>query len=235
MDLLASFLGEKCFTTMIENEQFLDPDCVKLVISKLLGICIILGALIVKVPQIITILVENSAKGLAITSTYLELFAYTIIIAYNFQKGYDFSTYGEVIFIFIQNIILLYLITYYQNRENLFQFYPISLGFIVFLVCLGYVLPEKISELAFVYTNTPVIILSRLPQIYENFTRGNTGALSLITYFLQFAGSLARVFTTLQQTGDIVSLIGYATASMLNGIIFFQILFTSHHHKKKVN
>ena len=45
--------------------------------------------------------------------------------------------------------------------------------------------------------NIAVIIFSRVPQIISNFRNSSTGALSLITTFLQFAGSVARVFTTL--------------------------------------
>ncbi len=46
---------------------------------------------------------------------------------------------------------------------------------------------------------------SRVPayQIYQNYKDSSTGQLSFFTTFLQFAGSAARVATTLVKTGDV--------------------------------
>ena len=65
---------------------------------------------------------------------------------------------------------------------------------------------------------------SRVPQIYQNFRAGSTGQLSIITYFLQFAGSLARVFTTFQEVSDVKILASFVSSTVLNGIIVVQIL-----------
>lgn len=40
----------------------------------------------------------------------------------------------------------------------------------------------------------------RLPQIWMNYQRGNSGELSIATCMLNLAGNLARVFTTLVLT-----------------------------------
>ena len=51
------------------------------------------------------------------------------------------------------------------------------------------------------------------------------GALSLITVTLQFGGSLARVFTTIEEVkDDEVVLLGFVSAAVLNGLIFLQCL-----------
>ena len=44
-------------------------------------------------------------------------------------------------------------------------------------------------------------ILSRIPQIAANFNAKQTGRLSVVTWFLQVAGSLGRLFTNLQEKG----------------------------------
>jgi len=221
-DWLHWLLEEKCYNTFIVENNFFDELCIKLFISKLLGLVIILGAMIIKVPQIINIITMNSAKGLDINSTYFELFSLGIVIAYNVQKGYHFSTYGEAVFVFAQNLILVYLILYYNKKVHIF---PIPLvGFLGITGALAFALPMWVSELTFTYTNAPLTVISRLPQIYTNYKNRSTGALSGITYFLQFAGAIARVFTTLHQTGDVISLIGYSVAAFLNGVIFSQIL-----------
>ena len=40
-------------------------------------------------------------------------------------------------------------------------------------------------------------IATRLPQIYTNFSNGHTGVAAGLTWFLNLAGALARVFTTM--------------------------------------
>jgi len=214
----------------VVQHEFFDEICLKLLLSKLLGIVIIFGALIIKVPQIYNIISLKSAKGLEINSTYFELFSLGIFIAYNVQKRYDFSTYGEAVFVFIQNLILVYLILYYHNKIDRF---PIAFAVFLGLTgALGFVFPIWVIEFVFTYTNAPITIISRLPQIYKNFVHKSTGALSRETYFMQFVGALARIYTTVQQTGDVVSLTGYSVAAVCNGIIFVQILIyrNMHHH-----
>ena len=50
------------------------------------------------------------------------------------------------------------------------------------------------------------------------------GSLSAITLFLQFAGTLARVFTTLQEVQDRVILASFVISGILNGILVAQFL-----------
>ena len=45
-----------------------------------------------------------------------------------------------------------------------------------------------------------LLLISRLPQIYQNARQGHTGMLATPTYALNTLGSLARVFTILQET-----------------------------------
>lgn len=70
----------------------------------------------------------------------------------------------------------------------------------------------------------PVLTLSKLPQIFMNWSNRSTGSLSAVTVFLTFAGSLARVLTTAQEVDDPVLLIGFAIASAVNGILVVQML-----------
>ena len=58
--------------------------------------------------------------------------------------------------------------------------------------------------------------LSRMPQIYENFSNGHTGVLSPITTFLNAAGGLVRVFTTLT---EVKQGFGPTLAAAINGVV----------------
>lgn len=61
-------------------------------------------------------------------------------------------------------------------------------------------------------------------QIVSNFEQGHTGQLALITLMLNLAGSIARFFTTMQETGDLVQVAGFGVAIMLNGMLVLQVL-----------
>jgi hypothetical protein len=67
---------------------------------------------------------------------------------------------------------------------------------------------------------------SRVPQIYSNFANKSTGALSLPTLIMQFAGALARVFTTLADKKNYSQsvLLSFLIAAALSGTLILQIL-----------
>ncbi|XP_069033944.1 mannose-P-dolichol utilization defect 1b [Embiotoca jacksoni] len=65
----------------------------------------------------------------------------------------------------------------------------------------------------------------QLIQAASNFRNGHTGQLSAISVFLLFAGSLARIFTSLQETGDSLMALTYVISSACNGIITLQVLY----------
>lgn len=53
--------------------------------------------------------------------------------------------------------------------------------------------------------------------------------------FLNFGGSVARVLTTLQDVGDPIVLLGYATSSFLGFILLLQIVIYSGKPKAKTS
>lgn len=64
--------------------------CFKATLSKSLGIGIIAGSILVKVPQIVKILNSKSAKGINVYGVYLELFAITANFTYSYVMGFPF-------------------------------------------------------------------------------------------------------------------------------------------------
>ena len=60
-------------------------------------------------------------------------------------------------------------------------------------------------------------------QAVENYKNGNTGQLSSITVALLFFGSLARIFTSVQETGDITFLLSFTIATLCNAILLGQV------------
>jgi len=58
-----------------------------------------------------------------------------------------------------------------------------------------------------------------------NYRNQSTGQLSAVTVFSLFLGSIARIFTSVQETGDNIIILTYATSSFANGMIASQILW----------
>ncbi|XP_025049548.1 mannose-P-dolichol utilization defect 1 protein isoform X4 [Alligator sinensis] len=76
--------------------------------------------------------------------------------------------------------------------------------------------------------NLPAIIVSRLIQATTNYRNGHTGQLSAVTILLLFAGSLARIFTSVQETGDLLVALTYMVSSICNGVIAAQLIYYWH-------
>ena len=68
----------------------------------------------------------------------------------------------------------------------------------------------------------PLSLSSQLSQVYTTFVNKTTGQLSVITSFLNWSGTAARIFTTLQETQDPIILIMYTSSFIVNSIIMLQ-------------
>jgi mannose-P-dolichol utilization defect protein 1 len=71
-----------------------------------------------------------------------------------------------------------------------------------------------------------MIVVGKLIQAISNFRQGHTGQLSAITVFLLTAGSLARIFTSIQEIGgDPVVVMTYVASSLVNVLLTFQVIY----------
>lgn len=68
----------------------------------------------------------------------------------------------------------------------------------------------------------PVMLYARGTQVLETFRVKHTGNLSIVTTSMNLVGSLIRILTTLQETGDSVVLGGYLLSGGLSFIMFVQ-------------
>jgi mannose-P-dolichol utilization defect protein 1 len=214
-------IGKKCTLQLVQFNP--DPTCLRMIVSKGLGLGIIAGASIVKLPQILKIVAAQSGNGVSLSSYLLESLSYGVTLAYNVRRESPFSTFGELGLIFIQNALVISLILYYSKR-----FFSLILA-LIFLFGATYSLFDPLlvnGDLLFKlqWASVFISIASRLPQIITNAQNKSTGQLSQVTTFFQVIGAAARVFTTLQEVSDISVLAGNAIATVLNAILFAQFL-----------
>lgn len=62
-------------------------------------------------------------------------------------------------------------------------------------------------------------------QAYTNYSNGSTGQLSVMTCVMLLFGSTARIFTSIQETGDPIIIVTYALATLGNLILVSQFIY----------
>ncbi|PWZ38310.1 Mannose-P-dolichol utilization defect 1 2 [Zea mays] len=212
-----------CVLAALSDAKIPDKGCLLPLISKLLGYAIVAASTTVKLPQILKILKHGSVRGLSVASFELEVVGYTIALAYCIHKGLPFSAYGELAFLLIQAIILVAIIYYYSPPMGTKTWMKALLypSFLAVYSNFAFVLPIKMCQWLFRYCGMAPTVLAgkidpalfevlyasqhaifffaRVPQIWKNFTNKGTGELSFLTCFMNFAGSIVRVFTSIQE------------------------------------
>lgn len=188
-----------------------------------MGYAIIAGSVLVKVPQIFKILSNKSAAGINILSVFLEILAITLNLSYVFVKGFPFSAWGDVSFLAIQTAIIAILVLHYNgSKVGVFAFIVIYLG-------LSYTLMGGLTSVDVLWSlqalNIPILIAGKMSQAFTNYSNGHTGQLSAVTCFMLLFGSMARIFTSLQETGDGIIILTYCISTLANGVIVLQLLY----------
>lgn len=123
----------------------------------------------------------------------------------------------------LQTITIAFLVLHYRGQ---------TVKGVAFLACYALVLLVLLSPLTpqavvtlLQASNMPSVVVGRLLQAATNYRNGHTGQLSAITVFLLFGGSLARIFTSIQETGDPLMAGTFVVSSLCNGLIAAQVLF----------
>ncbi|ONH69927.1 Mannose-P-dolichol utilization defect 1 protein [Cyberlindnera fabianii] len=199
-------------------------------VAKTLSLGILTFSSIVKLPQIITIVSNSSARGLSFLSILLETVSLLITVAYNFRQHMDFMTFGEVAFVALQNAIILALILYYSGRGNFINMFLGMLALTSYSL-FGAPHPENVGVLSdadvkqLAQFAVPLTVLAKLPQIFRNFKNRSTGTLSITSVGAGLLGTCVRLFTVLSSgINDKVILAGFFASVGLNLILFLQIL-----------
>lgn len=227
-----SIIGDACYRSLVHNVTISDVDCLKLAISKALGIGIVAASSIVKIPQLLKLVNSQSAEGISFLSYLLETASFLITLVYNVRNAFPFSTYGEIALIAIQNIAISVLVLQYSGRG------PAAAVFVGGLAAAGYALyDENITgknSLQYLQAFAGLLgIASKLPQIFTIFSEGGTGQLSAFAVFNYLAGSLSRIFTTLQEVPDKLILYGFIAGFALNAVLASQMIYYWNSPKSK--
>lgn len=176
-DLGVSIVGDACYKALLLDVDVENTECIKLAVSKGLGIGIIGASSVVKVPQILKLVKSQSAEGVSFLSYLLETSAYLISLAYNYRNEFPFSTYGETALILGQNVVISVLVLNYSGRASLAAVLIAVLAGSVATLFAQNVL--DMQTLSYLQAGAGVLgVASKVPQILAIWQEGGTGQLS---------------------------------------------------------
>ena len=236
-----ALLGPDCYKTIVlDITPESSPECVKLAISKGLGVGIVGASAVVKVPQILKLINAKSAVGVSFLSYLLETAALVVTLFYSARNGFPFSTYGETALIAAQNVVICSLVLKYSGQNAAVG------GFLAALAAAAYALNSEslvdAKALGVAQAGAGILgVTSKIPQILAIWQQGGTGQLSAFAVgagtscegvftdgesqvFNYLAGSLSRIFTTLQEVDDSLILYGYIAGFLLNAVLAGQMV-----------
>lgn len=225
-DTLRSLIGRPCHDALFHNLDITTrPECLSLAVSKALGIVIITTASIVKVPQILKLVQSQSAAGLSFTSYLLETASFLITLAYNVRSGWPFSTYGETALILAQDVVIAVLVLRFTCRDGAAGTFIAGVGAAIYVLLISDTLVDA-KMMNYLQAGAGALsVASKLPQILTVYRQGGTGQLSAFAVFNYLAGSLSRIFTTLQEVDDKLILYGFVAGFVLNAVLAGQMVY----------
>uniref|UniRef100_A0A0K8TQH4 Solute carrier family 66 member 3 n=1 Tax=Tabanus bromius TaxID=304241 RepID=A0A0K8TQH4_TABBR len=218
--LFSSLTSQECSIDYAEENRSFDVSCSPIKDTKIIGYCLILTALFMKLPQIHKIYSKKSAKGLNILSILLELFNSTGHVAYCVDKKFFFSEWGDSFFNGVQTVIVAAL-TFHFNHSAFSAF-----GFLLGYGALSYILIGGVTPSYYLFlvesSLLPILTAGKLLQAWTNYKSKSTAQLSAISWIILLVSSILRVYTTAKETGDALVVASYVLSTVLNGFIVMQ-------------
>lgn len=166
---------EDCYDKYLDLDLS-DMDCHKFTLGKGVGFAIVLGACILKVPQISKILANKSVDGIPALSCYAEFLNLVGLLANSMRLNLSFSVYGEAVFINIQNVLIILLVWKFNKSISIVE----KIVFFLFTSVYAFVIFEgsmMTPELWDIVVSSQLVlqIIQRVPQIITTFKNGSTG------------------------------------------------------------
>lgn len=190
-DLGVSLIGEQCYKNLLLDIDPSHTECLKLAISKGLGVGIIAASSIVKIPQLLKLISSKSSSGISFLSYLLETSAYLISLAYNYRSEFPFSTYGETALIMVQNVVIAVLVLNYSGRASTAALFVAGLAASAAALFSGNML--NMQQLAYLQAGAGVLgVASKLPQILTVWQEGGTGQLSAFAVSFHYLSNLLQ-------------------------------------------
>lgn len=230
-DICSNLFDKKCCIKLIQDFEFQDSECLKLITTKALGYGIVVGASAVKLPQVLKIINAKSGAGITIFGVLLELLAISFNACYSFRNNFPFSAWGEAIFLALETAVIAFLILWFDGAKGK------ATTFLMFYTAMIMTLthPTIVSKHMMWWlqsTVLPLAVTGKAFQAIKNYKAQHTGQLSAITAWAILAGSIVRIFTTIRETGDLLTAVTFGFAAVANATLALQVLIYRQSTKK---
>ena len=207
----------------VETKQKLD---LSKVVAKGLGYSLGVGAMAMYTPILFKLITSKDSSGFALSTWIMNVIGTLLAIAYPIKRGFPFSTYVELSAILLQLLSILAISCYYRGLSIAFSAIAVpSIALFTWFVNNPSTSEAVMKSLQI--SSIAVCTAATLPQILLTFQR-RQASWSWLTALLSTTGCLARIYTTLQLTGDRTALVGYALGAVMNGILLGQVLWYNH-------
>mmetsp|Transcript_37946 Transcript_37946/g.113364 ORF Transcript_37946/g.113364 Transcript_37946/m.113364 type:complete len:260 (-) Transcript_37946:168-947(-) len=202
----------------LESFPALTSPCISGVLVKLLGIIIMMGACLNKLPLYINVLKTGSVAGMSPGAVYGETIMYANAAFYGLLRGNPFTAWGENGIMTLQAIGICFLLWKYKDEPKVDQNERLiaAAGFGAYVFVVTVILPPEHYYLLQA-SNWPVLLYSRGGALAEIWRIQHTGTQSIITNIMNLGGSCIRILTTIKEVGwDMALISGYALSAGLN-------------------
>ncbi|XP_030648428.1 mannose-P-dolichol utilization defect 1 protein-like [Chanos chanos] len=218
--LLTYFMPEKCYDHFFLHFNIAHVPCLKITLSKIMGIWIIVGTVLAPLPQIFKVVRAKDVNGLSLCSTLLELLAVSANVAYCIIRNFPIGAWGEKLFMLMQIVLLGFLIQHYSGKTiQGVSFLAAHFIFMYLLTSCPVAVVTPMQE-----SSVLAVIMSRLIQAGCNYSNGHTGNLSAVSVLMVFMGSLALTFSSAQERGVSLYTLSFVLASVCSGVVLTQVL-----------
>ncbi|XP_056451160.1 mannose-P-dolichol utilization defect 1 protein-like isoform X2 [Gadus chalcogrammus] len=114
--ILLYLMPEKCFEYFFTNLNFLHVPCLKIVLSKTVGLWIVLGTVLAQLPQLLRLTRRGSAEGVSLGSALLHLYSISGPLVYCLARDFPLSAWSDKLFIAVQAASVCFLLLHYRGR-----------------------------------------------------------------------------------------------------------------------
>ncbi|KAI4814374.1 hypothetical protein KUCAC02_003570 [Chaenocephalus aceratus] len=217
--LVTFLMPEKCYERFFVNFH-MNGACLRFVMNRVMGLLILLDTFLAQLPQLLKILWRRSADGLSLTSTLLQLYAFSCPVVYAIAHHFPLFAWGERLITLTQTSAIVFLILYYRGRTLTGILFLLAFGGAMFLLA-SYAAAAVVSAMQ--ASSLPAVIASKVFQAGTNHSNNSTGQLSSLSVLLSWAGSLGFIFVSLQETGNWLATVSHTLSACLSCVLLAQV------------
>ncbi|KAM3850611.1 mannose-P-dolichol utilization defect 1 protein-like [Diretmus argenteus] len=174
-----------------------------------------------QLPQMLKIMRARSEEGLSLTSVLLHLYAISCPVVFCMANNFPLIAWGERLFTLLQTAVIGFLILHYRGDTLRGLLLLLAYSGVMFLLG-SYATAVVVSMMQ--ASSMAAIIASKVIQAGTNYSNGHTGQLSCLSVLLVWAGSLALIFVSLQETGNSLTTLAHILSAGLSCILLGQVL-----------